>query len=68
MVGSRQVDGTTATAMGHKGGRHRGRANTQSTHGAAGYLDRVVESLGKIIIKLPLLLILILTQIKRYFR
>ena len=36
--------------MGHRGNRHRGRGNPQSTNSGGGYLDRLVEPLGKIII------------------
>ena len=55
VVGSRQGDGAslnTVSAIGHRGNRHRGRGNPQLINSGGGYLDRLVEPLGKIITNL----------------
>ena len=50
VVGSRQSDSSnlnTVHAIGHRGNRHRGRGYPQSINSGGGYLDHLVEPLGK---------------------
>jgi len=50
VVGSRQGDSSnlnTVNAIGHRGNRHRGRGYPQSINSGGGYLDHLVEPLGK---------------------